>query len=137
MLVPGPVNRVVLRLLSGRRLGTDRVFVGLAIRGRRSGRVFRFPVQYAGDEAGLVVAPGRAETKTWWRNLRGGPTELEVLLHGRWQPAVGEVVLPEDPRHRSLSRAYARRWPKVDVAAEPVVSIVLGRASAEVEGRAS
>jgi hypothetical protein len=117
-------NRVVLRLLGARRFGLDRHVVGLAVRGRRSGRVFRFPVQYAEDDAGLVVVPGGAERKTWWRNLRGGATPIEVLLAGRWQPAAAEVLRPDDPARAQALSTYQGRWPKVRLDPDaPVVRI--------------
>jgi len=131
MKVPGPINRFVLALLSSRRLGTDRVFVGLAVRGRRSGQVFRFPVQYVEDGNTLVVSPGNATSKTWWRNLRGGPTAIEVLLDGRWQPAQGEVIRPGDADYDSLRASYVRRWPKASAVGEPVVRIEVDRASVD------
>ncbi len=128
MKVHGPVNKAVLSLLAGRSLGAQRSFVGLAVRGRRSGEVFRFPVQYAGDGVGLVVSPGHAASKTWWRNLRGGPTELDVLLDGRWQHARGEVVQAGDLRYDGLRASYTRRWPGAGAYdGEPVVRLLLDR----------
>ena len=100
-----------------------RSLIGLAVRGLRSGDVYRFPVQYAEGDHALLVVPAHASGKTWWRNLRTS-TDVSVLVDGHWQPATGEVVLPGDARHRPLTDTYARRWPKVDVAAEPIVRIV-------------
>lgn len=132
--MPGPVNRVVLRLLSGRRLGTDRVFVGLGIRGRRSGKVFRFPVQYVEEGNDLVVSPGHATSKTWWRNLSGGPTDLDVLLGGRWQHARGEVLRPGDAEYDRLRSSYVKRWPKASPEGEPVVRIQLDQVIVDAGG---
>ena len=120
---PALVNRVVLGLLRHRRLGMGRSLIGLAVHGLRSGKVYRFPVQYAEDKKALLVVPAHASGKTWWRNLRN-PTDISVLVDGRWQPATGEVVLPGEARHRPLTEIYARRWPRVGVATEPIVSIV-------------
>lgn len=117
------VNRVVLGLLRGRRLGMGRSLIGLAVRGLRSGDVYRFPVQYAEGDHALLVVPAHASGKTWWRNLRTS-TDVSVLVDGHWQPATGEVVMPGDARHRPLAETYARRWPRVDVGAEPIVRIV-------------
>ena len=103
------------------------MFVGLAIRGRRSGKVFRFPVPYVESGNALVVAPGHASTKTWWRNLSGDPTDLEVLLRGSWQPARGEVVRPGDSDYDRLRASYVMRWPKAAPDGEPVVRIELDR----------
>ena len=121
------VNRVVLGLVGRRRLHLCSSLVGLEVRGRRTGRVLRFPVQYAECADGLVVVPAHAQHKTWWRNLRGGPVALQVLWQGDWRPATGEVVMPDDDRHADLGAAYTRRWSKMDAAAEPVVHVVLGQ----------
>jgi len=134
MKVPGPVNRFVLTLLRGRRLRTERVFVGLAVRGRRSGRVFRFPVQYAECGNDLVVSPGHASSKTWWRNLHGGPTDIEILLDGRWRPARGEVLQPGDGDYAQACASYRARWPKAAPDGEPVVRIELDRSRVSPEG---
>ena len=117
------MNRVVLGLLLHRRFGLGRSLIGLAVCGRRSGNVYRFPVQYAEDRDALLVVPAHAVAKTWWRNLRTS-ADVSVLFDGRWQPATGRVILPGDARHRLLAETYARRWPKIDVATEPIVSIV-------------
>lgn len=111
-------NRVVLRLLESQRFGMDRALVGLAVRGRRSGRVFRFPAQYAEGETGVVVVPGHAEHKSWWRNLRGAPAPVDVLLDGQWETATAHLLLPGDPRLGPAIGAYRQRWPKVTLPPE-------------------
>ena len=67
---------------------------GLAVRGRRTGRVVRFPVQYAVDGDDLVVVPGHADRKSWWRNLRGEGAAVRVRLRGEdrtgWAVATGD-----------------------------------------------
>jgi hypothetical protein len=45
-------------------------------------------------QGGLVVLPGRADAKRWWRNLVD-PAAVEVLSGGTWSAATG-VVLPVD-----------------------------------------
>jgi hypothetical protein len=35
----------------------------LRVRGRHSGTLFEFPVQYATTAGGIVIVPGRPETK--------------------------------------------------------------------------
>jgi hypothetical protein len=103
-------NRVVLDLLAARRLGLHERFVGLAVAGRRTGRVVRFPVQYARDGDDLLVVPGHAERKTWWRNLRDPGTPLEVLYDGRWVAAQAEVVQAGDPGYEAAVATYQLRW---------------------------
>jgi hypothetical protein len=115
-------NRVALGLLGARRLGLDRSLVGLAVRGRRTGRVLRFPVQYASWDEDLVVVPGHADRKTWWRNLRGHDIPVEVLHDGRWVSAGAEVVAAGDPGYESAAGAYRARWPHSEPTVwEPVV----------------
>ena len=123
MRSPDLVNRAVLGLLRRRRLGMGRSLIGLAVRGVRSGNVYRLPVQYAKDNDVLLVVPSGASGKTWWRNLRQ-PSDVSVLIDGAWEPATGEVIASGDARHRPLAEAYTQRWPEVDVADEPIVSIV-------------
>ena len=122
MRPPGLVNRVVLGLLRRQSLGMNRSLIGLTVRGVRSVNVSRLPVQYAEDNNALLVVPSGARSKTWWRKLRQ-PSDVSVLMAATWQPATGAVVLPGDSRHPSLTEAYVRRWPKVDVANEPIIRI--------------
>ncbi|HSK33415.1 MAG TPA: hypothetical protein VK903_08020 [Propionicimonas sp.] len=126
---PSLRNRVVLALVESRRFGMDRALVGLEVRGRRSGRVFRFPAQYAAGPAGLVVVPGHAERKTWWRNLRGLPVPVDVLLDGRWETATAHLLLPGDPGLPAAIATYRERWPKVSLPPDQpaVVLEVAGR----------
>ena len=75
-------NRVVLALL---RSPAHRVLSGMAIElrytGRRSGREFALPVQYARDGARLLVAVQNPAARTWWRNFRT-PRDVSVRLRG-------------------------------------------------------
>jgi len=104
----------LLRTRAGRRLSHS--LLGLRVTGVRTGHTFDLPVQYAAqqgaDEDALIVVPVRQERKTWWRNLRV-PAPLQVLYDGRWRPAYGRVVGPDDPEHAAALATYARRWPRV------------------------
>jgi deazaflavin-dependent oxidoreductase (nitroreductase family) len=117
-------NRIALDLLAAHRLGTDERLVGLAVTGRRTGRVLRFPVQYAEHGDALVVVPGHPREKTWWRNLTDGPTPVEVLHGDGWSPATAEVLRPGENGHSAALAAYRRRWPRFESpAGQPVVVI--------------
>lgn len=117
-----PHNRAVLGLLASPWRGRlDRRVVGLAVRGRVTGRSFRFPVQYAVDEHGLVVVPGHFERKTWWRNLRHPGTPVEVLWSGDWVPGVADLLRPGDPARDAALATYRRRWPRVRLPEDQVV----------------
>lgn len=81
--------------------------------GRRSGRHYSTPVQYAPDGDEVVVFAGRHETKTWWRNFATG-RDAEVLFGGEWQSMIGTAVVgSEGPDGtRDLREVYLARFPK-------------------------
>jgi hypothetical protein len=115
-------NRAVLALLERRRFGLQRNLVGLAVRGRRSGKVLRFPVQCAAAGDDVLVIPGHAYKKTWWRNLEHGGTPVEVLRDGYWRSAQAELLLPGDPTYVHAAAAYRKRWRHFEPdVGEPVV----------------
>lgn len=118
------VNRIVLALLARRRFGLDRRVLGLAVTGRRSGRVARFPVQHAAHGTARVVVPGRADRKVWWRNVAKDPTAVEVLTEGGWHRGTARLLLPGDAGYEALLASYRRRWNRFTPAArQPVVLV--------------
>jgi deazaflavin-dependent oxidoreductase (nitroreductase family) len=117
-------NRISLAMVHEQRFGIDRRLIGLAVTGRRTGRVLRFPVQYADHGDALVVLPGHPEKKVWWRNLTGAETRLEVLCGPDWLQATARVLLPGDNGHSAALAAYRRRWPRFEApSGQPVVVI--------------
>ena len=115
-LVTGLLRSPVHRVLSG---STDIVrYVG-----RRSGTAYRTPTQYATSGDGIVIMAGRPESKTWWRNFRGGH-DLDVLLDGTWVPMRGVArVGAENPGPTGpLLDRYLARFPGVarKLPADPV-----------------
>ena len=62
----------------------------LTVTGRRSGRRYHVPVQYAADGQAIYVVPGGWEHKTWWRNLIQ-PARVRILLEGRDMTGVGQA----------------------------------------------
>ena len=119
------VNRRVLGLLRSpaHRLLSGAVF-DLAYQGRRSGRGYALPVQYAtmcDAPHTLVVCPGRPQNKTWWRNFDDGG-EVTVTLRGVRLNGPAEVTRHDAP---ALS-AYRSRWPKAQISAhDPLVLVRL------------
>ena len=107
-------NAVVLAVLRSR---AHRLLSGSAIElrytGRRSGRQYVLPVQYAGTGTGdrLVVRPQRWQHSTWWRNFRT-PQPVTVRVAGRLREGTARVVDPGDPDWRSARQTYATRWPR-------------------------
>ena len=87
----GPVLAVLRspahRLLSG-------MAIELRYTGRRSGREFTLPVQYAREGERLLVAVQHPSTTTWWRNFRT-PQEVNVRLRGTVRPGTACVVGPD------------------------------------------
>ena len=121
---PRVSNAVMLQLLaSPAHRAVDRWLVGLRVTGTVTGRVVTLPVQYAADDAGLVLLPGHPERKRWWRNLRGG-ARVSLLVARRWVPAYGRVLLPGDPAYAAAARTCRRRWPHVGLPeGQPLVRI--------------
>ena len=119
-------NRLVLAMVAGEHLGLHRRLVGLAVTGRRTGLVTKFPVQYAAHDGGLVVVPGHAEHKNWWRNVGTEDTVLWVLDGAGWHTGTGRLLLPGDEDHAAALAAYRRRWPRFEPSgAQPVVVLHL------------
>jgi F420H(2)-dependent quinone reductase len=73
--------RPLLRGPLGSRAG--RHLALLRVPGRRSGRIYELPVQYAREDGTVWVLPGMPERKTWWRNLRDGGHDVTLRLAGR------------------------------------------------------
>jgi deazaflavin-dependent oxidoreductase (nitroreductase family) len=103
-------NSVVLAIL---RSPAHRLLSGSAIElrytGRRSGRQYVLPVQYARTDGRLVLAPQGAESKTWWRNFRT-PQPVTVRLQGRLREGTARVVEPGGPAWDEDRRVYESRW---------------------------
>lgn len=104
--------RAILRSPFGGAAG--RALVMVRVRGRNSGKVFEFPVQYATTAGGIVIVPGRPETKQWWRNLRE-PSPVEVMYRGAWLRARGVVLVDADSLYVRALDDYLARWPEVHV----------------------
>jgi hypothetical protein len=78
----------------------------ITVRGRRTGRRMTTPVNYVrrGDE--LLTVSFRS--RTWWRNLRGGPTPVELLLAGARRAGQATVVENEPEVEAGLADLIAR-----------------------------
>ena len=103
-----PVVRAVLRsplhgLLS-------RPLMLLTFRGRRSDRSYTIPVQYAREANTVIVYPGRAAEKTWWRNLVGG-AEVTLRIKGRDLEGNAAAVTDDHEAIADGLRIWLRRFP--------------------------
>lgn len=86
----------------------------VSYQGRRSGRDFVTPTQYArlGDSLAVLVA--RPETKTWWKNFRGdGGWPIDVRIAGKWCEMTGRVVegAVDDEAIAPLLEGYLSAFP--------------------------
>jgi deazaflavin-dependent oxidoreductase (nitroreductase family) len=90
------------RLLSG-------VAVELRYAGRRSGREYVLPVQYARAGDRLVIRPQDPQASSWWRNF-SAPRTVTVRLAGREHEATATTVERDDPAWADLRAVYAARW---------------------------
>ncbi len=108
--IVNPIVRFILRsplhgLLSGSVLL-------ITCTGRKSGREYTLPVQYARDNNTIYIVPGNAEKKTWWRNLFSCPT-VKLRLAGKVRS--GKAVILENTDQISLIsqgvKIYFKRFP--------------------------
>jgi hypothetical protein len=105
-----PGNQIVLWLL--RRGLVGKGLCALRLRGRRTGRLVEFPVQYAASSRDIVIAVGHPESKTWWRNFEQ-PHPVDVLLARGWTSGLGRLVPPGDAAHRKLLALHHQAHPRV------------------------
>ncbi len=110
----GRVNRLVAAVLRSKAHWLLSRWVCLVCyEGRRSGRSLCTPTQYASSATGLVIFVGRHETKTWWRNFRGG-ADIDVLIAGDWRHLSADAVCEADDAERisPLLATYIDRYPR-------------------------
>jgi hypothetical protein len=104
-------NRILLGLLQhGRPRRLRRRFLGLEVRGRRTGRRFRLPVMYAPDGTDgdvMWVAVGNAAGKRWWRNVKV-EAPVAVLHDGGWHAGRAVALSHEDLGFDAGREAYTR-----------------------------
>jgi hypothetical protein len=106
IVVAGLLRSPLHRLLSG---STDVIrYVG-----RRSGRPFEIPTQYARHGDDVIILVGRPEKKSWWRNFTT-EHDIEVLVQRKWIPMTGLAIIgAADPASIGpLLDAYLQRFPK-------------------------
>lgn len=102
-----PVVAAILRsplhgLLSNR-------LVLLTIRGRKSGELYTFPVEYKQDLGHLVIITHA--DRMWWHNLEGG-ADLTVHLRGEDIHAVGTAVTYDEQVIHAVEQLYPALSPE-------------------------
>ncbi len=130
--IANPVVRGVLgsplhRILSG-------ALVVLEYRGRRTGRAYRIPLQYAETARGtIVVLAVQPERKLWWRSF-APPARAVVLVAGEERAMTGRL-LGGDERREALV-AYLARFPRaaraLSLGRDPIDAALDGAAAAVV-----
>jgi len=113
-------SHVIGWALKNNLFGLGRSLTLLRVTGVRTGRSYEFPVQYVRDGDRIVVLPGGAEHKTWWRNLRQ-PHSVDMLLGGSWRSAIGHVLPTNSAEFSAACAAYAKRWPALRPAPDAVL----------------
>jgi F420H(2)-dependent quinone reductase len=86
--VSNPLVTAVLRSRFHKLLSGSAAVLGVT--GRRSGRSYHVPVQYATDGQTAYVLPGGWQHRTWWRNLIQ-PAKVRLRLQGRDVTRVGQA----------------------------------------------
>ena len=80
----------------------------IALRGRRSGDQFRFPVGYHDQGDCVLVLIADARGRQWWRNFKTSwPATLRV--RGRNREMMGEVLEPGSDEYRERVEFSKRR----------------------------
>ncbi len=65
----------------------------ISLRGRRSGRSFRFPVGYHDQSDAVIVLVSDAKGRQWWRNFES-PWPATLQIRGGARDMIGEVLDP-------------------------------------------
>jgi deazaflavin-dependent oxidoreductase (nitroreductase family) len=107
-------NPLILFLLRSRLHGlVSGSLLVITVHGRRSGKRYTLPVNYAQDGDRIIILPGAPEKKTWWRNLDPG-AEVELILHGEKRTAWAEVVRGERNLPAAVQglRLYFQKYPQ-------------------------
>jgi deazaflavin-dependent oxidoreductase (nitroreductase family) len=103
-------NGLVLAVLRSR---AHRLLSGMVIElrytGRRTGRAYAVPVQYARAGERLVVRPQDVRRSAWWRNFHT-PTAVTVRLAGRTWRGTAQTVAARQPGWEQYRDLYGSRW---------------------------
>ncbi len=108
--IANPFLRMVLRSPFHRMFSGSLALI--TYQGRKSGKTYTIPVQYVQAGQTVYIVPGRANQKTWWRNLRGG-VPVNLVLSGQNVKGMAQVL------HGELDKAaivdalvpYFQRFP--------------------------
>ena len=111
----------------------------ISLRGRHSGKFFRFPVGYHDQRDAVVVLVSHAKGRQWWRNFQT-PWPATLRVRGRSREMIGDVLEPGSPEFASrVSGFFARAAfiPKMfGVEFDPAVGLSLEQMKTLGEGSA-
>ena len=75
-----PLVRLILRSPLHKLVSSTLLLI--TYHGRKTGREYSLPVQYAQAGKNIYIVPGMPEQKTWWRNLKEA-APVQLTLRGR------------------------------------------------------
>jgi hypothetical protein len=103
-------NGLILAVLRSpaHRLASAMV-IELRYTGRRTGREYALPVQYARAGERLVLRPQAVQRSTWWRNFHT-PTAVTVRISGRLRRGIAQLVTAHEPAWEQARDLYRSRW---------------------------
>ena len=80
--------------------------------GRKTGREYRLPVQYAQAGDAIYIVPAMPEEKTWWRNLKKA-APVQLTLRGQSVAGNAKVLKPDTNEDAIIAGfdVYLRRFP--------------------------
>lgn len=89
----------------------------IALTGKKSGKEYITPVQYASEGSVVWIVVGWPENKRWWRNLVGG-APVRLCLQRQWQAGNAVVFEGESGRQGVIEalRAMATKYPNMKAA---------------------
>ncbi len=108
--VINPLVRLVLRSPLHGMLSSTLLLI--TYRGRKTGREYNLPVQYARDERYIYILPGMPEKKTWWRNFYE-VMPVSLTLQGKQISGQAQLLDPQvDPAIITQALVvYLQRFP--------------------------
>jgi len=89
--IADPLVSMILRSRLHRWMSASVMLI--AYRGRKSGKEFSLPVNYAQDGHMIYIVPGMPERKNWWRNFRE-KTPVRLTLRGEVLSGNGMLLDP-------------------------------------------
>jgi len=80
--------------------------------GRKTGREYSIPVQYAQSGNFIYIVPGMPEQKTWWRNLKEAGS-VQLTLRGKSVAGNARVLKADSEMEAIIAgfEVYLRRFP--------------------------